>query len=89
MQQPVPAREEILFNILRSMIQWRELVGSNNLINTWENLLAFRGEKIQISGENPVSGELLGLKSDGSLRLYCEGKEQSIRFGDISVRLAP
>jgi len=84
-----PAREDVLFNILSAFIGWRERMGTDELIKTWEDLLAFRGEQVQIhTGEEfPITGELLGLESDGSLRLRdAHDKSIIIRFGDVSLR---
>jgi BirA family transcriptional regulator, biotin operon repressor / biotin---[acetyl-CoA-carboxylase] ligase len=85
----VSSREDILFSILNAFIHWRENIGTNELINTWENLLAFRGEQVQAStgSDSTITGELLGLESDGSLRLGdAHGKSVIIRFGDVSLR---
>jgi len=82
-----PAREEILFSVLKAFIHWRERMETDELINTWEQLLAFRGEQVQVAGETQITGELLGLESDGSLRLRdAHNKSVIIRFGDISLR---
>ncbi len=82
-----PAREEILFNILSAFLRWRERIGTDELIQAWEEILAFRGEQVQVGGEPPVSGELLGLESDGSLRLRdANDKSVIIRFGDVTLR---
>ena len=84
-----PAREEILFNILSSFIRWRERVGTDELIHAWEEMLAFRGEQVQVQAgsEFPITGKLLGLESDGSLRLSdAHDKSVIIRFGDVSLR---
>lgn len=84
-----PAREEILFKILDSFLRWRERLGTEELIQAWEEILAFRGEPIEVSGETTTSGELLGLEADGSLRL--RGKKGGIviiRYGDVSLRSA-
>lgn len=86
-----PAREEILFSILEKFIQWRERMGTDEFINTWEETLAFRGQQVQIhaGGEAPITGELLGLESDGSLRLRdIHDKSIIVRFGDVSLRPA-
>ncbi len=84
-----PPREEILFNILSTVINWREYMGTDRLINAWEEKLAFRGEQVQIhaGGEAPIIGELLGLESDGSLRLRdAHNKSIIVSFGDVSLR---
>jgi BirA family transcriptional regulator, biotin operon repressor / biotin---[acetyl-CoA-carboxylase] ligase len=87
--KPAPAREEILFSILSAFIHWRERMGKDELVIAWEKMLAFRGEQVQIhTGEEaPIIGELLGLESDGSLRLRdAHDKSIIIRFGDVSLR---
>ena len=84
-----PARKEILFNILSSFIRWRERVGTDELIHAWEEILAFRGEQVQVQAgsESPITGKLLGLEQDGSLRLSdAHDKSVIIRFGDVSLR---
>lgn len=84
-----PAREQILFSILNSFVRWRERVGTDELIHTWEEILAFRDEQVQVQagGESPITGKLLGLEQDGSLRLNdAHDKSVIIRFGDVSLR---
>jgi BirA family biotin operon repressor/biotin-[acetyl-CoA-carboxylase] ligase len=84
-----PAREKILLNILSAFIQRREHIGTDEFIKTWEENLAFRGEQVLIhmGWESPLEGELIGLESDGSLRLRDEhGKSMIISFGDVSLR---
>jgi BirA family biotin operon repressor/biotin-[acetyl-CoA-carboxylase] ligase len=84
-----PAREEILFNIISAFIHWRERMGTDELVKGWEQLLAFRGEQVQVhtGGDAPIIGRLLGLESDGSLRLGdSHDKSIIIRFGDVSLR---
>ena len=81
--------KEILFNILSSFIRWRERVGTDELIHAWEEILAFRGEQVQVQAgsESPITGKLLGLEQDGSLRLSdAHDKSVIIRFGDVSLR---
>ncbi|MBI5351165.1 MAG: biotin--[acetyl-CoA-carboxylase] ligase [Chloroflexi bacterium] len=84
-----PAREQILYNIIESFIHWRERMGTDELIKAWEESLSFRGEQVQVKAgsENPIIGELLGLESDGSLRLRdANDKSIIVRFGDVSLR---
>ncbi len=85
------SREQILYNIINAFISWRERTGSDELIKVWEESLAFRGEQVQLQTgtETPLTGELLGLEPDGSLRLRdAHDKSIIIRFGDISLRPA-
>jgi BirA family biotin operon repressor/biotin-[acetyl-CoA-carboxylase] ligase len=86
-----PSREEILYNIISAFIRWRARLENDELIQAWEEILAFRGEQVQVKAgsESPVTGELLGLESDGSLRLRDEhDKSIIVRFGDVSLRPA-
>lgn len=87
----LPAREEILFNILRAFIRWRERMGSEELIHAWDEMLSFRGEQVQayVGSETPITGKLIGLESDGSLLLRdMFDKPIIVRFGDVSLRPA-
>jgi len=84
-----PEREEILFDILSTFADWRERIGSDEMINAWDKKLAFRGQQVQIQtgGESPLTGNLDGLESDGSLRLHdSHDKSIIVRFGDVSLR---
>jgi BirA family biotin operon repressor/biotin-[acetyl-CoA-carboxylase] ligase len=84
-----PTREEILFSVLNSFIYWHERMATDELLHAWEEMLAFRGEQVQVyaGGESPFTGELVGLESDGSLRLRdAYNKSVIIRFGDVSLR---
>lgn len=82
-------REEFLFEILNSLIKRRPQMENDDFISSWENLLAFRGDEVQVQSEEKVNihGKLLGLEADGSLRILdAHGKTITIRFGDVSLR---
>ncbi|MFN8413069.1 MAG: biotin--[acetyl-CoA-carboxylase] ligase [Anaerolineales bacterium] len=82
-------REDFLYEILKAFINHRSQIGTKSFISAWENLLAFRNDQVQIQSETekPVYGQLLGLETDGSLRILdAHGKTISIRFGDVSLR---
>ncbi|NJN79046.1 MAG: biotin--[acetyl-CoA-carboxylase] ligase [Anaerolineales bacterium] len=85
----LPAREEILQNILSALISWREKIDSDELIKSWEERLAFHGQQVEITSGDEMknAGVLDGLESDGSLRLRNEhGNSVIVRFGDVSLR---
>jgi BirA family biotin operon repressor/biotin-[acetyl-CoA-carboxylase] ligase len=85
----MPAREDILLDILSAFLRWREKIDTDELVPTWERLLAFRGEQVQVTGEVPITGELMGLESDGSLLLRdANNNSVIIRYGDVSLRPA-
>ena len=81
-------RVKLLHNILSSLITWRPQIGTDEFIRTWEESLAFRGEEIQLIKENepPLSGELIGLEPDGSLRLKANNKILTVKIGEIHLR---
>jgi biotin-(acetyl-CoA carboxylase) ligase len=82
-------RERILHDILAGIVALRPHLGTDSFIASWEKVLAFRGEQVQIDVEDgvPVAGKLLGLESDGSLRVGQEdGKSITVRFGDVRLR---
>lgn len=84
-----PAREEILRSILGNFIEIRKRVATDEFIASWNDLLAFRGKQVQIRAgeESPITGELLGLASDGSLQaLDARGRIVTVHFGDVSLR---
>lgn len=86
---PLVEREPLLHDILAGLIALRPHLGSDSFISSWEEALAFRGEQVQAEqGEGSLAaGKLLGLESDGSLRLMDEdGKSITVRFGDVSLR---
>ena len=86
-----PNREELVRTILSALIARRPQVDSNEFIRSWEDLLAFRGEQVQINtgDPQPLVGELLGLEPDGGVRLRDpHGQTLTVRFGDVSLRPA-
>ncbi len=93
-----PAREGIVFDILSALIRRRATMHTDDFIKTWNQLLAYRGEQVHVSaeldakgikGEATLAGKLIGLESDGSLRLEDARRQPLIvRFGDVSLRPA-
>ncbi len=84
-------REELLRDILSALTEWRPRLGSEALLQAWERDLAFRGEQVEVTGAEGrvTAGILLGLESDGSLRLRDEhGNPVTVRFGDVRLRPA-
>ena len=86
---PAVEREKVLRDILAGIIALRPHLGSDSFINSWEKALAFRGERVQVEqGDGSLlTGKLLGLESDGSLRLIDDvGRPIPVRFGDVRLR---
>ena len=86
---PDVEREKILHDILAGIIALRPHFGTDSFIESWEKALAFRGEQVQVEEGTgvPVTGKLLGLEPDGSLKVSQEdGKSVTVRFGDVRLR---
>jgi BirA family biotin operon repressor/biotin-[acetyl-CoA-carboxylase] ligase len=87
----LPAREQVLHDILARVLPWRARLESDQLLERWQELLAFRGEQVEVTESSgpPLTGRLLGLASDGSLRLLPEdGNPMTVYFGDVRLRPA-
>lgn len=86
----VPDRKVILHAILANIIALRPHLGTDSFMSSWEKMLAYNGRQVRVEmgGEKSVSGRIIGLESDGSLRLKDDdGKFISVRFGDVRLRL--
>ncbi len=86
-----PNRLRLLHDILASLLEWRPRLGEDTFLQAWEKRLAYRGKQVQVwsGAEMPQSGTLLGLASDGSLRLLSpQGRSLQVNFGDVRLRPA-
>jgi len=82
-------RTGLLKDILKSVLDWRPQLGTDTFLKAWEGSLAFRGQQVQVEGgdKKTLIGELIGLESDGSLRLRTGlGKSVTVRFGEVHLR---
>jgi BirA family biotin operon repressor/biotin-[acetyl-CoA-carboxylase] ligase len=82
-------RFSLLHDLLTELIAWRPRLASDSFLRAWEAQLAFRGEAVQVwSGETEsVIGQVLGLETDGGLRVVTSGGEiRAIRFGEVHLR---
>lgn len=84
-------RIEVLKDILAALIRLQPEIGTSGFMTKWEDVLAFRGEQVQVEeGKGtPIAGELLGLEPDGRLRVGDEnGNSWTVQFGDVRLRPA-
>jgi BirA family biotin operon repressor/biotin-[acetyl-CoA-carboxylase] ligase len=83
-----PSRPELLRQILARLIAWRPRLEEPAFLQAWEAHLAFRDEWVSVTqGAENRQGRLLGLESDGRLRLQDrDGKHFSISAGEIHLR---
>jgi len=86
----MPDRMVILNAILANIITLRPNMGTDSFMSSWEKKLAYYGRQVRVEmgGEKSVSGKVVGLAPDGSLKLIDDdGKSISVRFGDVRLRL--
>jgi BirA family biotin operon repressor/biotin-[acetyl-CoA-carboxylase] ligase len=89
-------RAEFLRDILSALVTWRPQLVTGKLVKAWEENLAFCGEQVHVwrGGEEPLTGRVLGLEPDGSLRLLNvlsqskDDKIVTVQFGEIHLRPA-
>ena len=82
-------RMELLRDILLRVLEWRPNLGTEAFLKAWEGSLAFRGQQVQVEAGSgkPVVGKLLGMDSDGGLRLQDKrGKSVTVQFGEVRLR---
>jgi BirA family biotin operon repressor/biotin-[acetyl-CoA-carboxylase] ligase len=86
----IPDRNVLLHAILANVIALRPHLGTDAFMSTWEKKLAYYGRQVRVEmgGEKSVSGKVIGLEMDGSLRLQGDdGKSIAVRFEDVRLRL--
>jgi len=86
----VPDRKVLLHAILANFIAMRPQIGTDTFMSSWEKKLAYFGRQVRVEmgGGNSISGEVIGLDANGSLRLRSDdGKSVSVQFGDVRLRL--
>ncbi len=82
-------RLALLRSILGWLVDWRPRLNSPDFLRAWEDLLAFRGEWVQITwqGRPTLEGQVLGLDHNGSLRLKeRSGRVHSLHYGEVRLR---
>lgn len=83
-------RGVFLYHILKAFLDWRPTLHNNEFIQSWEEHLAFRGEKVQILSEksDTIEGEISGLTPLGNLTLIThKGTSRTFQNGEVHLRL--
>lgn len=87
----------ILHATLKILLDWRPRLASPEFLRAWEARLAFRGEwvlahrevkkQVIVVENKPLEGQVLGLASDGRLRLRTRsGNEFRLQTGELRLR---
>lgn len=82
-------RFALLHDLLAELIAWRPKLASEEFLQAWEEALAFRGEivRLEMAEGKEMSGRVVGLERDGSLRLLLgDGEIRGVRFGEVHLR---
>lgn len=85
----VPDRWTFLRDLVANIIVLRPYIGTDSFLSSWEKKLAYYGRqvRVELGGDQTVSGKVTGLESDGSLKLLDDnGKSVAVRFGDVRLR---
>jgi len=84
-------RFDLLHDLLEALFEWRINLTSARFFKAWEDCLAFRGDWVRVdqSGQAPITGQILGIKENGNLRLLTmTGQEINVNAGDVHLRPA-
>ncbi len=86
-------RLDVLHDVLDTILTWLPVLDSDEFLQAWENALAFRDQRVWIlpgdeaGRAESLQGRLIGLNTDGSLRLEAPtGEEIVVRTGDVHLR---
>lgn len=83
-------RPVVLARVLQELVAWYPKLPSEVFLSTWEGMLTFRGQSVQLflGGKSIAEGKIAGLGPDGALRLEKRsGKVESFQVGEIQLRL--
>ena len=86
-------RSELLRSIVSDIFHFLEQLRQRTFMDAWKDRLAFQGEWVEVVNpyENTLlyEGVLVGLSTDGSLRLRnADGELMRITAGDVSLRVS-
>lgn len=89
-------RLDLLHDLLvqLALLRPQPQLSTQDLVRAWENVLAYKGEMVQVwtnpaeggVAESPMTGIVLGLESDGALKLETPSGILTIQFGEIHLR---
>lgn len=84
-------RWELLHDVLKALLDWRDKLTSSDFIQAWEGRLAYKGTTVRItavsSARPPLEGEILSLTDSGALRLRTpSGDILTLHSGQVHLR---
>jgi len=84
------SRLDLLVQIMESLLKWYSRLVEPSFIQTWDSMLAFKGQEVKLTTERGMRGQgkVAGISDDGSLILISEaGNETEYHAGEIQLRL--
>lgn len=83
-----PKRLDVLREVVKAVIAWRARTDTPEFLMAWEGRLAFRGQHVTLieAGRRAIEGTVLGLDSDGSLRLQQAEGITAVQIGEVHLR---
>jgi len=84
------SRLDLLVHVMESLIKWYSRLVEPSFVQTWDSMLAYKGQLVRLSTERGVSGQgkVAGISDNGSLILISEaGHEAEYHSGEIQLRL--
>ncbi|MFP3853126.1 MAG: biotin--[acetyl-CoA-carboxylase] ligase [Anaerolineales bacterium] len=80
-------RQELLLNILQQLDSWLSHVNSGELLEAWNQRLAYKGQQVQVEGrEDQIQGRLLEVAADGRLVLEVDGQRRTAGEDFVHLR---
>jgi len=81
------APEGLLRSVLERLLAWRPRMGTPDFLEAWESRLAYKGQRVQLEvGGRTLEAELIGLATDGGLKLLVNGTERAFQAGEVQLR---
>lgn len=84
------SRLDLLVEIMESLLKWYSRLVEPSFIQTWDSMLAFKGEQVKLTSERGVMGQgnVAGISNYGYLVLTSEaGQETEYHSGEVQLRL--
>jgi BirA family biotin operon repressor/biotin-[acetyl-CoA-carboxylase] ligase len=79
-------RVVLLLGVLESLARWWPRIGTDGLMQSINNSLAFHSQEVELVGEREIiRGLVLHVKPDGRLRLRTESGEMSVGAGSMHL----
>jgi BirA family biotin operon repressor/biotin-[acetyl-CoA-carboxylase] ligase len=82
------SRTALLVEVLSRLVAWRGRLADDEFTRVWNDRLAFVGQSVILTrdAQPPLTGQVIGLGSDGSLCLEAGGEIVRVQIGELQLR---